>query len=41
MYGKLVMTNVEMGSYIGHLGVLSGMMATGAISPEKFIEGLD
>ena len=41
MYGQLALTNTEMGIYIGHLGMLGGLMATDSISPEKFIEGLN
>jgi hypothetical protein len=41
MYGQLAMTNIEKGAYIGHLGVLGGVMATGSISPESFVEGLN
>jgi hypothetical protein len=40
MGGQLALVNVEMGSYIGHLGMLGGLMATGSISPADFVEGL-
>jgi hypothetical protein len=41
MYGQLALTNAEMGTYIGHLGLLGGLMATQSISPKDFIEGLN
>ena len=41
MYGQLALTNAEMGTYIGHLGLLGGLMATDSISPQDFIEGLN
>ncbi len=40
MGGQLALVNVEMGSYIGHLGMLGGLMATNSISPADFVEGL-
>jgi hypothetical protein len=41
MGAQFALTNAEMGTYIGHLGVLGGLMATGSISPADFVEGLD
>jgi hypothetical protein len=41
MGAQLAVTNLEMGTYIGHLGVLGGLMATGSISVDDFVAGLD
>ena len=41
MGSQLALTNVQMGIYVGHLGLLGGLMAADKISTQSFIEGLE